>query len=118
MRCNARTRSRARPAWPSNTELRLRAARPHRRQRQRRALPGFIRRTSSAARHDAHTTFDAPAAAHGDYAWGYRLGDGETWSRERIEPDGEVGAMGGLATTVPDYARYVSFLLKCLAAAR
>ena len=59
----------------------------------------------------AHTTFDAPAvAAHGDYAFGYRL-DGETWSRERIEPDGEVGAMGGLATTVPDYARYVSFLL-------
>ena len=59
----------------------------------------------------AHTTFDAPAAAaHGDYAFGYRL-DGVTWSRERIEPDGEVGAMGGLATTVPDYASYVSFLL-------
>jgi CubicO group peptidase (beta-lactamase class C family) len=59
----------------------------------------------------AHTTFDAPAAAsRGDYAFGYRL-DGESWSRERIEPDGEVGAMGGLATTVPDYARYVSFLL-------
>ncbi len=59
----------------------------------------------------AHTTFDAPgAAARGDYAFGYRL-DGETWSRERIEPDGEVGAMGGLATTVPDYASYVSFLL-------
>ena len=35
----------------------------------------------------------------------------ELWSRERIEPDGEVGAMGGLATTVPDYARYVAFLL-------
>lgn len=59
----------------------------------------------------AHTTFDAPgAAARGDYAFGYRL-DGETWSRERIEPDGEVGAMGGLATTVPDYARYVSIML-------
>ena len=28
-----------------------------------------------------------------------------------IEPDGEVGAMGGLATTAPDYARYVAFLL-------
>jgi CubicO group peptidase (beta-lactamase class C family) len=59
----------------------------------------------------ANTTFDAPAAAaRGDYAFGYRLDDA-TWSRERIEPDGEVGAMGGLATTVPDYARYVSFLL-------
>ncbi|KAK6023286.1 hypothetical protein OSTOST_10940 [Ostertagia ostertagi] len=56
------------------------------------------------------TTFDAPAASRGNYAWGYRL-DGDVWSRERIEPDGEVGAMGGLATTVPDYARYVSFLL-------
>jgi D-alanyl-D-alanine-carboxypeptidase/D-alanyl-D-alanine-endopeptidase len=47
------------------------------------------------------TTFDAPAASRGD----------GQWSRERLEPDGEVGAMGGLATTVPDYARYVAFLL-------
>jgi CubicO group peptidase (beta-lactamase class C family) len=56
------------------------------------------------------TTFDAPAASRGDYAWPYRLDD-DQWSREQIEPDGEVGAMGGLATTVPDYARYVAFLL-------
>lgn len=56
------------------------------------------------------TTFDAIAAARGDYAFGYRL-DGEAWSRERIEPDGEVGAMGGLVTTAPDYARWVAFLL-------
>ena len=71
----------------------------------------YMRRTFLEPLGMAHTTFDAPAAAaRGDYAWGYRL-DGEAWSRERIEPDGEVGAMGGLATTVPDYARYVSFLL-------
>ena len=71
----------------------------------------YMRRTFLEPLGMAHTTFDAPAAAScGDYAFGYRL-DGETWSRERIEPDGEVGAMGGLATTVPDYARYVSFLL-------
>ncbi|MDP3240071.1 MAG: serine hydrolase domain-containing protein, partial [Reyranella sp.] len=71
----------------------------------------YMRRTFLEPLGMAHTTFDAPAAAsRGDYAFGYRL-DGETWSRERIEPDGEVGAMGGLATTVPDYARYVSFLL-------
>lgn len=71
----------------------------------------FMRRTFLDPLGMAHTTFDAPAAAaRGDYAWGYRL-DGEIWSRERIEPDGEVGAMGGLATTVPDYARYVAFLL-------
>jgi D-alanyl-D-alanine-carboxypeptidase/D-alanyl-D-alanine-endopeptidase len=56
------------------------------------------------------TTFDALAASLGDYAWGYRLDEGR-WSRERIEPDGEVGAMGGLVTTVPDYGRYVAFLL-------
>ncbi len=70
----------------------------------------YMRRTFLEPLGMAHTTFDAPAAARGDYAFGYRL-DGGTWSRERIEPDGEVGAMGGLATTVPDYARYVSFLL-------
>lgn len=58
----------------------------------------------------AHTGFDAPQAARGDFAFGYRL-DGEAWSRERIEPDGEVGAMGGLVTTAPDYARWVAFLL-------
>jgi CubicO group peptidase (beta-lactamase class C family) len=56
------------------------------------------------------TTFDAIAAMRGDYAFGYRL-DGRAWSRERIEPDGEVGAMGGLVTTAPDYARWVAFLL-------
>lgn len=70
----------------------------------------YVRRTFLEPLGMTHTTFDAPAAAKGDYAWGYRL-DGDVWSRERIEPDGEVGAMGGLATTVPDYARYVSFLL-------
>ena len=71
----------------------------------------YMRRTFLEPLGMAHTTFDAPAAAAlGDYAFGYRR-DGETWSRERIEPDGEVGAMGGLVTTVPDYARYVSFLL-------
>jgi CubicO group peptidase (beta-lactamase class C family) len=71
----------------------------------------FMRRTFLEPLGMTHTTFDAPAAAAaGDYAFGYRLDHG-IWSRERIEPDGEVGAMGGLATTVPDYARYVSFLL-------
>ena len=75
----------------------------------------FIRRTILEPLGMGRTTFDAVAAARGDYAFGYRLdqveGHGEQWSRERIEPDGEVGAMGGLATTVPDYARYIAFLL-------
>lgn len=70
----------------------------------------FIRRTILGPLGMTRTTFDALDAARGDYAFGYRLDEGQ-WSRERIEPDGEVGAMGGLATTVPDYARYVAFLL-------
>lgn len=70
----------------------------------------FITRTILEPLGMTRTTFDAPAASRGDYAWPYRLDDGQ-WSRERIEPDGEVGAMGGLATTAPDYARYVAFLL-------
>jgi CubicO group peptidase (beta-lactamase class C family) len=70
----------------------------------------YMRRTFLAPLGMARTTFDALAAAHGDYAFGYRL-DGEAWSRERIEPDGEVGAMGGLATSAPEYARWVAFML-------
>jgi D-alanyl-D-alanine-carboxypeptidase/D-alanyl-D-alanine-endopeptidase len=70
----------------------------------------FIRRTILAPLGMERTTFDPSDAMKGDFAWGYRLDEG-TWSRERIEPDGEVGAMGGLVTTVPDYARYVAFLL-------
>jgi CubicO group peptidase (beta-lactamase class C family) len=70
----------------------------------------FIRRVLLEPLGMASTTFDAFEAAAGDFAWGYRFDDGE-WSRERIEPDGEVGAMGGLVTTAADYARYVAFLL-------
>jgi D-alanyl-D-alanine-carboxypeptidase/D-alanyl-D-alanine-endopeptidase len=70
----------------------------------------FIRRTILDPLGMGRTTFDAVAASRDDFAWGYRLDEGN-WSRERIEPNGEVGAMGGLATTVPDYARYVAFLL-------
>ncbi len=70
----------------------------------------FIRRTILKPLGMHATTFDASEAMKGDYAFGYRLDEGQ-WSRERIEPDGEVGAMGGLVTTVPDYARYVAFLL-------
>ncbi|MDP3160079.1 MAG: serine hydrolase domain-containing protein [Reyranella sp.] len=74
------------------------------------AYQAYIGRTFLAPLGMTRTTFDAIEAARGDYAFGYRLDEGQ-WSRERIEPDGEVGAMGGLATTVPDYARYVAFLL-------
>jgi serine-type D-Ala-D-Ala carboxypeptidase/endopeptidase len=70
----------------------------------------FVWRTILEPLGMVRTTFDAVAAARDDFAWGYRLDEG-AWSRERLEPDGEVGAMGGLATTAPDYARYVAFLL-------
>jgi len=70
----------------------------------------FIRRTFLVPLGMTRTTFDAMEAMRGDFAWGYRLDEGH-WSRERIEPDGEVGAMGGIVTTVPDYARWVAFLL-------
>jgi len=71
---------------------------------------GFIRRTLLQPLGMARTTFDAFEAARGDFAWGYRCDDG-VFSRERLEPDGEVGAMGGLATTAADYSRYLTFLL-------
>ncbi len=70
----------------------------------------FIGKTFLAPLGMTRTTFDPQQAMGGDFAWGYRL-DEKQWSRERVEPDGEVGAMGGLITTVPDYARWVAFLL-------
>jgi CubicO group peptidase (beta-lactamase class C family) len=70
----------------------------------------FIQRTLLQPLGMTRTTFDAFEAARGDFAWGYRCDDG-VFSRERLEPDGEVGAMGGLATTAADYARYLTFLL-------
>jgi D-alanyl-D-alanine-carboxypeptidase/D-alanyl-D-alanine-endopeptidase len=70
----------------------------------------FIHRSIIEPLGMVRTTFDAFEAARGDFAWGHRFDEG-AFSRERLEPDGEVGAMGGLATTASDYARYVSFLL-------
>jgi len=70
----------------------------------------FIGRTLLKPLGMTRTTFDAPVAAREDFAWPYRCDDG-VHSRERLEPDGEVGAMGGLATTADDYARYIAFLL-------
>ena len=70
----------------------------------------FVRRTLQAPLGMTRTTFDAPAASRGDFAFPYRCDD-DVYTRERLEPDGEVGAMGGLATTADDYARYIAFLL-------
>lgn len=50
---------------------------------------------------------DVPA---GKLALGYRL-DGTAWKLEPLLHDGTYGAMGGLLTTINDFARYVSFHL-------
>jgi CubicO group peptidase (beta-lactamase class C family) len=70
----------------------------------------FIRQSLLQPLGMTRTTFDAFAAAREDFAWPYRCDD-DVFARERLEPDGEVGAMGGLATTAADYARYLTFLL-------
>lgn len=75
-----------------------------------RPYQAFIRESLLQPLGMARTTFDACEAAKGDFAWGYRCDDG-VFSRERVEPDGEVGAMGGLATVADDYARYLALLL-------
>ena len=75
-----------------------------------RPYQAFLREAILSPLGMTRTTFDAVAASREDFAWGYRCDDG-VFSRERLEPDGEVGAMGGLATTAADYARYLAFLL-------
>ncbi len=75
-----------------------------------RPYQAFLRETILQPLGMTRTTFDAVATSAEDFAWPYRVDDG-VFSRERLEPDGEVGAMGGLATTAGDYARYVTFLL-------
>ncbi len=50
---------------------------------------------------------DVPAAR---LALGYRRAD-DTWQPEPLLPDGTYGAMGGLLTTIPDFARYAALHL-------
>ena len=50
---------------------------------------------------------DVPA---GKLAFGYRR-ENDTWKLEPLLHDGVYGAMGGILTTMNDYARYVSFHL-------
>jgi CubicO group peptidase (beta-lactamase class C family) len=56
------------------------------------------------------TTFDFYATPEEKRAIGYRWAH-QKWSPETAEPDGEIGAMGGLVTTAEDYGRYIAFLL-------
>ena len=56
------------------------------------------------------TTWDADLVPTGTAAMGYRRQAG-TWVPEPPLPDGAFGAMGGLASSVRDLARYVAFHL-------
>ena len=56
------------------------------------------------------TTWDADRIDDDRVARGYRLED-DAWVEEAPLADGALGAMGGLATTVRDYARYVALHL-------
>ena len=108
-------------AWPSpgrrprrwNTRPRLRAARPHRRQRLGTGLRGLDQRTLLAAaggdRHPAtmsrqHRRNNAPSAiAEEDDAWA-------RWAPNSPWAPGVFGAISGLETNATDYAKWVACL--------
>lgn len=64
----------------------------------------------------AATTFDLAAVPAGSLATGWRWEDGQ-WRREPDMAPGAFGAMGGVITTVPDYARWIDHLLSAWPAA-
>ena len=56
------------------------------------------------------TTWDKTRVPQKHFAQGYRYQD-ETYLPEPILPDGAFAGMAGLFTTIPDFARYMAFLL-------
>lgn len=56
------------------------------------------------------TVWDYPAVPPGQLALGYRWED-NAWQPEPLLRDGAYGAMGGLITTLADFARYTTFHL-------
>ncbi|MGZ3377873.1 MAG: serine hydrolase domain-containing protein [Phenylobacterium sp.] len=56
------------------------------------------------------TVFDPDTVPDAARARGYWRRDG-VYGEEPPEPDGEIGAMGGIITTANDYARWTAFLL-------
>jgi serine-type D-Ala-D-Ala carboxypeptidase/endopeptidase len=64
----------------------------------------------------ASTTFNLAEVPAGKLATGWRWEEGK-WVREPNMPPGAFGAMGGVITTAPDYARWVDHLLSAWPAA-
>lgn len=62
------------------------------------------------------TSFNLADVPQGKLATGWRWEDGQ-WKREPDMGPGTFGAMGGVITTVPDYARWVEHLLSAWPAA-
>lgn len=56
------------------------------------------------------STFDIRSVPRDRLAMGYRL-EAENWVEEPPLADGSFGPMGGLFTTIPDFARYMAYLL-------
>jgi CubicO group peptidase (beta-lactamase class C family) len=56
------------------------------------------------------TVWEFASVKEGQLALGYRW-DGKSWQREPMLHDGDGAAMGGLITTMNDFARYVAFHL-------
>lgn len=61
------------------------------------------------------TTYDIARVDPARLAMGYRR-EGDGWAEEPPLPDGTFGSMGGLFTTVTDFARYMTFLLSAFPA--
>jgi hypothetical protein len=56
------------------------------------------------------TTFEYRDLPDGDLALGYRWAE-QLWTPARLEADGTFGAMAGIVTNAPEYARFIAFLL-------
>lgn len=70
----------------------------------------YIRDTIMRPLGMADTTYDIAQVPKNKLAIGYRW-ENEAWVEEPSMRDGAFGAMGGVITTAPDYAKWVGFLL-------
>ncbi|MFI5161273.1 MAG: serine hydrolase domain-containing protein [Sphingobacteriales bacterium] len=57
-----------------------------------------------------HTYYEYAKVPKGELAYGYRWLDGQ-WVKQPMLHDGSYGAMGGMITTIEDFAKYMSFHL-------